>query len=416
MKRKGRYQKVDPKNINDRKYTSYEDEPLRESRITETVPQHPTKVFLRVFLIVCISVVAVLALINLDRLTPDNISHWFEYDLLGKTDGNGYPVRFNGTGVSAGNFSVMDGAPIYCSDASVVVLNNNAGEYQNSQHSFAVPVLKASSGYSIVYNADGTGYKIIERDKTLYSENADYKIFDADICPDGTYAVLTKGSEYLAELTVFNKNHGKKYAYSFADYYVNKVSLNGSGNMAAISGVTAKNGGLVSAVYILDFTQENYFRKYEFDGSFIYDIRYLDNGKVVAVGNDCAYYLDVENNTKSEVYYQMKTLTNYCISKNGGLLLALSTGSDGRSCDVVSVNPDGRTNCNISTANKVLSLDIRNDKIAVLFPSGLTIYDVKGKKLSEVKTASDARKACFCDNNNLYVLSTSRIGKISIEN
>lgn len=416
MKKRGRYQQIDPKKVEERKYTSYEDEPLKESRTTEDAPPNTTKTFIRVFLILFISVVAVLAFINLEKLTPENISHWFEYDLLGKTDGNGYPVRFNGTSVSSGNFSVMDGMPIYCSDTSIVVLNSNAGEYQSSQHSFAAPVLKTNSNYSIVYNADGTGYKIIDREKTLYSGNADYKILDADISSDGTYAVLTRGGDYLSELTVYKNNNKKKYAYSFADYYVNKVSINNSGNMAALSGVTAKNGGLVSAVYILDFTQENYFRKYEFDSSFIYDLSYLDNGKVIAVGNDASYYLDAENNKKDEVYYQMKTLTNYNISRNYGLVLSLSSGSDGRFCDVMAVNADCKTDMSISTANKVLSIDVRNGKVAVLLPTGLNVYDLTGKQLATVNTSTDARKACFSDNSNMYILATSRIGIINIDN
>ena len=186
--------------------------------------------------------------------------------------------------------------------------------------------------------------------------------------------------------------------------------------MAALSGVTAKNGGLVSAVYILDFTQENYFRKYEFDSSFIYDLSYLDNGKVIAVGNDASYYLDAENNKKDEVYYQMKTLTNYNISRNYGLVLSLSSGSDGRFCDVMAVNADCKTDMSISTANKVLSIDVRNGKVAVLLPTGLNVYDLTGKQLATVNTSTDARKACFSDNSNMYILATSRIGIINIDN
>ena len=88
-KTKGRYINASSKKIKNRQYTSYEDAPLKSINEVEPVPQNLTLKFLKVFLILFFSVVVVLALINIDKLTPDNISHWFQYELLGKTEGNG---------------------------------------------------------------------------------------------------------------------------------------------------------------------------------------------------------------------------------------------------------------------------------------------------------------------------------------
>ena len=95
-KNRGRYQSLDKneKRASKRKYMSYEDVPLEDYRDKDPVPANMTKKFLRLFLILFLSVVLVLAVMNIEKLTPDNISHWFQYDLLGKTDGEGYPVSF----------------------------------------------------------------------------------------------------------------------------------------------------------------------------------------------------------------------------------------------------------------------------------------------------------------------------------
>lgn len=414
-KKKGRYQKTDPGKNKDRKYTSYEDAPLREYKDEDPMPRNITKKFLKVFLILFLSVAAVLALLNLDKLTPENISHWFQYDLLGKTEGNGYPVRFNGTVVEKGNFSVMDGSAVYCSDTSVVVLNSNAGEYQNSQHAFANPILKSCSGYSIIYNSDANGYMIINRDKMIHSASSDQKIYEADIAPNGVYTILNHGNDYLAELTVYKNDNTKKFEYSFADYYVNNVSINKDGTRAALSGTSANNGSIISVIYILDFSQGNYLQKYEFDDSFIYDIEYLDNGNVFAVGSDTAYFIDVENSKKTDIPYNLRTLTNFEISRSQGLILSLSTDSGGHNCDIICVDTDGKYAAEFSTESRVASIDLINDRIAVLTQGNLGIYDKNGKIQKNIPLDSDAKKACFADKNSLYILGTSRISKVTIE-
>ena len=414
-KRKGRYEYTTPRNIKNREYTSYEDAPLKDYGYSDPPPQNLTKKFLKVFVILFISVVVVLALTNLDNLTSDNINHWFQYELLGKTEGGGYPVRFSGMSVDIGSFDVMDGCPVYCSDTSLVVLNSNAGEYLNAHHSFASPIIKTGSGYSVVFNSGATAYKLISRDSVIYSGTTDKKIFDADVAPNGTYALLTEGSDYLSELSVYKIDNTKKFSYSFAEYYVNNVSVNRDGTKAALGGVSARNGGLISAVYILDFGQDNYLQKYEFEDSFIYSVEYLNNGNVIAVGSEAAYYIDVEKNKQTAFEYDMKTLTNYSFDSEYGAVLSLSSDADGRSCDVFTISSDGKKTNETSINDKVLSLDYTNEKIAVLTSGKVTVYNLKGKELKSVDADADSRKICFSDSDNIYVLGTSLISKLEIK-
>lgn len=399
----------------ERKFMSYEDIPLADYRDSDPIPQNLTRKFLKVFAILFVGVVVVLALVNIDKLTPENISHWFQYELLGKTEGGGYPIRFVGTSINTENFSIIDRSPVYCSDTSVVVLNSNAGVYQNTQHSFADPIMKTNKDYSIIYNADATGYRIINRNSTVYTGTAERKLFDADVATNGNYALLTYGNDYLSSLTVNDRDNKKIYGYSFAEYYVNNVSINSDGTRAALSGVSAKNGGIISAIYIIDFSQDNYYQKYDLVDSYIYDICYLDKEKVIAIGDNSLYYIDVSEKRMEEISYESKVLTTYTIIRDYGAILSLSFNPDGRECDIVAVNSDGKRETEINTDDRILSLDYKNGKIGALFLSKLVIYDTEGKQLVEKNVSADSRKICFCDSKTLYILGTGNIYKLEIQ-
>ncbi len=407
--------KIKKKSSHERKYISYEDVPLTDYRDSDPLPQNLTKKFLKIFIIIFLGVVTVFALVNLDKLTPENISHWFQYDLLGKTEGSGYPIRYIGTSINTENFSLMDRSPVYCSDTSIVVLNSNAGEYQNNQHSFANPILKTDKEYSIIYNADATGYRIINRDSTVFSGSADRKLFDADIAENGTYALLTYGNDYLSTLTVNDRNNNKIYGYSFAEYYVSCVSVNSSGTRAALSGISAKDGGLISVIYILDFNQKTYYQKYEFEDSYIYDICYLDNDKVVAVGDNSVYHIDIDNKKMTEISYNSQTLTTFTLKRNFGVLISLSTNPDGRECNIVAINSEGKKAAEIETGKRILSLDYKNEKVCALYPNEIGIYNKDGKQITTLTSNADSRKICFCDSETLYVLGISNLYKLNIE-
>ena len=417
-KNRGRYQNDEgkqEKKAAKRKYLSYEDVPLEDYRDEEPVPADLTKKFLKMFLILFISVVAVLALMNIDKLTPDNIAHWFQYDLLGKSEGDGYPTGFSGSVVTKGNFDLISGVPVYCSDTSITVLNDNAGVYLDAQHSYAAPVLSVNNSHAIVYNLNATGYTVLKRDSIVRTSSVKQKILSADISSNGIYAILTGSDDYLSKLTVYRTDGLEKYTYSFADYYMNKVSVNKDGSRAVLTGISARNGGLISVIYVLDFTQDNYMQKYEVDDTFIYDIKYLDNGNAFAVGDDKSVYVNVNDGGIHSLSYDDRTLTAYAIKRDQGAVISLSLNPDGRSCDIVSFNRDGNRESEIMTDKRVISLDMLGNERAILTPDSIIVYDREGNTKGFAFSDSDARKIVCCDYNTFYVLGKSRISRLNAE-
>jgi len=412
-KGRGRYQHDERRAK--REYMSYEDVPLEEYRYNEPEPSNITGKFIKIFLILFLSVAAVIAVMNIDKLTPDNIAHWFQYDVLGKTDGDGYPISFTGSVVETGNFDLIKGVPVYCSDTTLAVLNNNAGKYQENQHSYASPVLSVNGGYGIIYNTDATGYTVFDRDHQIYSSSSTKKIYAADVAANGIYALLTRSDDYLSKLTAYRTDNLEKYEYAFADYYVNTVSLNNNGTRAVLSGMSARNGEMISVIYILDFRQSSYLQKYEFDDVYIYEVKYLDSGNVVAVGDKKACFINVEEGQKTDIDYSSRTLTTYNLKRDYGMLLSLSANPDGRDCNILTVKADGEQKDEIETRDKIISLDIYEEKPAALFADRITSYNFNGKPLGRAAVPLDSKKLCCCDKNAFYVLGKSRISRLETE-
>ena len=141
-KLKGRYS--ERKKNKERTVISYEDMPLDdyEQEKTEISPKAVKKIILGVVIALVVGLI-VFAFANRDKLTLDNISVWWNYEVLGNA-GKGYPVNLVGSEVNAQNFAINQGRVAYASDTSFVTLNSTGREVSNVQLRYTKPVMKAA--------------------------------------------------------------------------------------------------------------------------------------------------------------------------------------------------------------------------------------------------------------------------------
>lgn len=412
-KNKGKYQHQVRKN--DREIMSYEEVPLEDYEAEDPkVTKYAVKKILKVFLIIVACCLVVFIFANREKLTYDNIKNWVQYELLGHGTGDGYPVSIVGTNVNQGNFLSIDNYIAYASDTSFVTLSSNAYEIFNTQLSYSKPVIKNSNSKILVYNLDGKGYQINSVDKNLYSGEAPDKIFVADINSSGAYVLVTQSDGYLCKLYAYNNNNKQIYAYSFSEYYITDVALSADGKGAVACGVSTQNGTTVSAIYVLDFSSEKPKSISKIDKNIIYSVKYLSNNSVCAVGSNGSFVLNTSNSQLAKNDYQEKTLTCYDINRDTGCFtVSLSRSGDGRSCDILYFNSEGKLINTISTELKITSISLYKDKIAALSQNTVYVYNRDGKLIYTESAGTDAREVKICSDSSAYILGISEIRQIA---
>ena len=113
--------------------------------------------------------------------------------------------------------------------------------------------LGISSTYFILmftnfYNIGGKGFQIENRGSTIFKSTLESDIIAADISQKGDYIIVNKSNEYFNEMTLYSSKNEERYKYYFSEYYITDVAINKSGDYAAISGISAKDGKIKSAV------------------------------------------------------------------------------------------------------------------------------------------------------------------------
>lgn len=415
FKKKGGRYSVD--NVEKRKHTkrvvlSYEDVPLDEYNDERTqISADAVKRILIIAAVIVVLGLIVFAVANRDALSPDRLNNWVKYDLLGSSD-DGFPAQIIGSNVSVGNFK-CDGDISYVSDTSYESISSAGNEIGYNQHSFSNPVLETAGDNVIIFNLGGNGYVTGTKDKLGDIKDTDNYVITADINAKGYYCVVTQTDGYLSKLHVYNNDKEKIYSYSFADYYINSVSLNPNGTGCVACGVTGDNGSLLGIAYVLDFSSEEPIATYSLDETVAYECEYFNSNSVCIIGSVAAYTLDIRGAKLTEVEYGNKQLTAYDIDPNtNAFVLSLSRSADGRKCSLNYVNINGEIVAVNDTKRAVNSISLFKNRVAVLDSNKCYLYDTEGNLLSKGSAGTGSKAIKLDSTDSVYVLGINEIRKL----
>ena len=410
----GRYAK---RKAPERDVISYEDMPLDdyEQEKTNISPEAVKKIIIGV----CIALAAgliVFAFANREKLTWDNISNWWTYDVLGNA-GNGYPVDIVGAEVASGNFSVNQGHVAYASDTSFITLNSTGNEIANIQHRYSKPVLKSAGNRFLTYGIGTSGYQLQNFDSMLYSGEAEGAIYTGDIAQNGVYGIVTEGSGYPSILYVFNSNNNRIFKYSFSEYYINSIALNNDGTGGVACGISTDNGALKTGVYVLDFSKEEPVSTYTIENDTVVDCSYITSDKAVLVGQSASYIVKGGDEEYKKVDYEGKALANYCFNRDtSSFALALSKSGDGRSCVLEIYNDNGDNTSSVDTSYGAESMSLYKGTIAVLDGNTAYGFNSEGNQLYACNTGTGSKRIILTSDNTAYVLSVNQIRFFDLKN
>lgn len=414
-KKKPRYAET-KKQKNTREVMSYEDMPLDdyEQEKTELSPLAVKKIIVAVCAVVLIGLI-VFCFANRESLTPENISNWWSYDVLGKGD-QGFPVDIVGSEVTAGNFSVSQGHVVYASDTSFVTLNSSGSEVANIQLRYIKPIMKNAGNRFITYGLGVSEYQIDGFDSKLFEGEADGRIYCCDIASNGVYCIATDGGGYLSQVNAYDEKNNRIFKYSFSDYYITTVVMNPSGTGCLAIGISGNEGTVQTAVYELDFKNNKTIAPVIVN-DYVLDADYMNDNRAVLVGSSAAYILKHGEENLTPVSYDNMSIANYDISQDTNtFVLALSRSGDGRSCNLVSYNDNGDKRYEITTEHSAESISLYKNSIGILDGNNGYIYNADGRLVHSGPTGAGSQRMILTSDSTAYLLSVNQVRSIDFNN
>ena len=350
---------------------------------------------------------------NREALAPANLKAWFQQNLLGYSEGDGYPVTFPGTTVDYNNFVLADGRPAVVSDTSFAMYRSGGAQAAAVQHGFSSPTLQSAGSRFLLFNLGGKKYMTGENGSFGSPVSYDFNIYGGAVASNGNFAILSGAQGYASMAAVFDSRGEQLFRWASQNYLLSACSLSEDGQQLAAAGFTAQNGDLITQVSLFSITNDSPTAVFTLQDSLPKSIGILQNGSLFFIGDRSATVLDPESRRKTEYDYNSSALSCFAFSAESGGVVALSS-SGGRNASVVFIAADGSVHSVAKFSDPVLSLDLSADGILVLSGGKLMLLDEKGTVLASAETGSDAQRALY-DGGVCYVLGLSELRRVELQ-
>ena len=324
--------------------------------------------------------------------------------------GDGFPVDIPG-GKILGVSEVTKGTAVLTS-TKCTIYDGKGREVTTATHSLSSPAMKSAGGYILLFHSMGEDYILRTLSGVACKGKVENSIICADVSNAGVFAFVTTSDTNNARLLVCSPDGKIIHKWKSVDYKIADVAISPSGEYIALCGYSAKDGVLVSTVIIQQVGRRENLKEFDFKETLIADIQFDGNSRVVSVGDNLAAYVSVKNEDNTLYDYNGRTLNCYDLSRNGDLALVFSDHSDGRNSSVIVINDDCVEKAHIETAMTSPYVDLEGGRINLLYQSGVSSYNYKGRLLNESDVQADCQ-SIFTSGGSLLargVMYLSEIG------
>lgn len=309
---------------------------------------------------------------------------------LSNAVGEGYPFDIDGSrAISADGIS--NGTALL-TDTNYIVLDKDGREVLSDAHYMASPMMKTAGRYTLLLDQKSTDFTLKTLSGSIYSGKTDNSIITGDVSRSGRFAIVTKHDTANAHIYVFSKSGSVLHKWKSSTYHISDITINPSGNLIAMCGVTTTDDGqLKSCVIIQRVGGSSNLREYIFDGTLIFNVKFTDSDKVAAIGDDMAARLSAGSEKKLTYSYNDRTLNNFDISDNGNIALALSKHSDGQNTTVTVINSSCNEVVNLATSLDSPCIELTNNRINLIGQSEFYSYNLKGQPVKTAAIPADSQ-------------------------
>ena len=303
--------------------------------------------------------------------------------------GGGYPVQIeNQTYLQ----SEKMGSSLCILDSDSLSFYSPTGDkVYEYHHSMQNPVIHTSGKRVVIYNGNQTSLKVANAHKVLFSQEMTSDIIHASLSDNNHLAVTTKSQSYNGEVKVFDSQMNEIFTWLNAKSFPVQSFLSPKAQTLAASCLTAKDGKLVSEVYIISTSDgSEKFVVQNTDGA-VLGMEFIREDRLIIFFTDKAVAVDLATGETAHSYsYNGRDLTAYTI-RNSQVLMALGDYDGLETTQLVLTDLSFNSAYTMETVRNITDVEIANQRICALGDEAVEQYTLKGVLAGETAVKNNVK-------------------------
>jgi len=224
------------------------------------------------------------------------LSDWVE-----SLGGSGYPIAHPGGAIrdleDMGDHLAVQG------DLSLYIYNKKGKLVTSIQQMTDKTVAVVTKSRVLTYQIGAESFSVNTRSQELLKRDMSFGILCGDMNEEGVVAIATSSKQYVAEVTVYNKQMDTKHLYkwSAAKDQVVDISLAPNGNQMVVACVNTSGGVIETVLYLFDFGMETPLARLDVADNLVLNVDFMEDNRI-GVLTDKQYFLMDNTGAKKESY------------------------------------------------------------------------------------------------------------------
>lgn len=377
-------------------------------RVGKKEPSAALRVLLRVLTValsVLLVVAAVLVVLNRDQLNLDSIKRRLTYQALERGE-TGQSAEYRITDAGDCRFAALRDGLLACSTNQIRLYSDSGALYENITASLRQPVIRVMGDYALVYDAGGSSLYLFSGRRLAweYQSTGSQSLISAQVNPSGWVAVVEQAAGYKGAVTVYNAAHEPVVTENLSSAFVQEAAVSPDCRSLAVLTIgqqemdfastltvyTISDGARAAAAIVSE--EPAVELRWDAGGIWLQEM----NG-VRALDGTCAQtgsWLD------GNLY-----LRGYSLAGSGFAVEYVSQYQAGSVGQVLVMDQTGQITGSLDVSEEILSLSAAGRYIALLTPSGLTVYTSDLEEYASMENNGSVTRAMAREDGTVLLLT-----------
>lgn len=354
-----------------------------------------------------LAVLAVLLILNRDRLNLDGVKRWVAYGTVDR-DETGRTEEFDVSGESGSAFAALGEGLVVCTGHELQVFTRSARTAVRETVSMNAPIIHTEGGYAAVYDVGGESLYLLHNAEIVWTYTAERgsQILSARVNAAGYLVLVEQTSGHKATVTVYDERHRPRIGINESSNFVSDAVLSPDSRTVAVlefyQGADAFGSNLV--LYgVKDAVKQTTSKLGE---DVVIDLRWKGE-RIWAQTESGVTVLDKEGSILNRWERSNKYLNRYSLDGVGFAVEYLSKYRSGGAGELRVIGTDGEQSVSRSINEEVLSISAAGRYIAVLSTSSLMIFKDDLQEYASLGN-SDARRAIMRADGSAVLVGTEK--------
>ncbi len=278
------------------------------------------------------------------------------------------------------------------------------------QHAFQNASISAAGKYALIYERDGTSFRLDTKSKNIYSKTVDENIITGVVSDSGSVALVTESTAFACSIVVYDSTGKRLYQRNCTDRVIDVVFHEDSDG-CCFTTISAENGVVQSTVNSVLFDQvDTQWTSHPLD-TLVVKTEIASDGTLCVIGNTlCAYYSSSGEVLGTYTYNGM--LLSAAVS--GGKLALILQDDQKRQTSLVMMNQSAEDPEIVSLESSASYVQVADGDAFVMCSGSITSYDFSGSAIATVGL-EDSYTSFLKKDGYIFLLGYNQIDRVDFK-